>query len=264
MVSCPSCQRPVEITEQNKGTLFTCPHCGAVYFIDWNGQPEVAQAEDAVVSEEIAPPPYESQGFESAGFDGPVIENPLENSFSNNQFNEPVADEIANPQDYAIKPGDNVVDFNMPLENPMADSAVASSNDNYSSDGFSGSMEGLEEAPYDFSQALDANVNPSPSDTSDTADFSDVTDFANATTAVGPLSYTLVIEGIESSALVKQLREAMMDSRFRWDVSGLIDSIRGGKLVIPNLGPAKSAVFLNRIKYLPFKISWRQDVLSSN
>lgn len=201
-------------------------------------------------------------------FEAPAIENPLDNPYANSHIENPLENTamepaIENPLEdslEAIESGG----YDMPLENPLSDSAVASSNDNYSSDGDGGPMDGLEEAPYDFNQPLDNNVIPIIPATPDTNDFSDVTDFGNASAAVGPLAYTLIIEGIESSLLLKELREAMMDSRFRWDVSGILQQVRGGRLVITGLDPAKAAVFLGRIKYLPFKLSWRQDVLSGN
>lgn len=196
----------------------------------------------------------EATSFES-GFDGPAIENPLENPYANNHIENPLEDSIE-----AIESSG----YDTPLENPLSDEAVASSNENYSSEGDGGPMDGLEEAPYDFNQPLATNVIPIIPATPDTNDFSDVTDFGNASAAVGPLAYTLIIEGIESSILLKELREAMMDARFRWDVNGILQQVRGGRLVITGLEPAKAAVFLNRIKYLPFKLSWRQDVLSGN
>lgn len=121
-------------------------------------------------------------------------------------------------------------------------------------------------APYDFSQSLDAVNTPEPMAPmiSDTADFSDVTEFANANASAGPLAYTVTIEGIESSLLLSQLREAMTDSRFAWDVTDLLSHVGGGKLVLRGLAPAKASVLIGRIKYLPFKISWRQDVLSGS
>ncbi|HWU45099.1 MAG TPA: hypothetical protein VN132_16715, partial [Bdellovibrio sp.] len=99
---------------------------------------------------------------------------------------------------------------------------------------------------------------------SDTADFNDVTDFANTTASVGSLTYVVVIDGIDSSQLVYQLKEAMTDSRFGWDVAETLAQMSGGRLVLTGMNSAKAAVLINRIKYLPFKISWRQDVLSGS
>lgn len=259
MVNCPSCHQPVEITDQHSGTLFTCPHCNSVYFIDWNGQPEVSQPNDSI---EAAP----TAAYDS--FDAPEIENPLDNPYANNHIENPLEQTAMDtPVESPLEDSLEAIEsggYDMPLENPLSDEAVASSNDNYSSEGDGGPMDGLEETPYDFSQPLATNVVPIIPATPDTNDFSDVTDFGNASAAVGPLAYTLIIEGIESSLLLKELREAMMDTRFRWDVSGILQQVRGGRLVITGLDPAKAAIFLNRIKYLPFKLSWRQDVLSGN
>ncbi|WP_246845227.1 hypothetical protein [Bdellovibrio sp. NC01] len=124
----------------------------------------------------------------------------------------------------------------------------------------------VEEAPFDFNATLDQQPMqaPPPACVSDSADFSDVTDFANADTTAGPLTYVVIIDGIESSQLLYQLKEAMTDSRFGWDVNELLTQVGGGRLVIPGLNPAKASVLIGRIKYLPFKISWRQDVLSGS
>lgn len=37
---CPSCQNEVQVSERNYGALFTCPQCQAVYFVNFEGQPE--------------------------------------------------------------------------------------------------------------------------------------------------------------------------------------------------------------------------------
>lgn len=118
---------------------------------------------------------------------------------------------------------------------------------------------------FDYSASLNQPIEPlGESKTSDDANFADVLEFANATTGVGNFAYTVIIEGLDSSQLVHQLKEAMTDSKFGWNVSELLTHIGGGRLVIKGLSPAKASVFINRIKYLPFKISWRQDVLSGS
>lgn len=129
------------------------------------------------------------------------------------------------------------------------------------------SQEGHENAPYDFGQTLDitseANLEVKQNIT-DSPDFSDVTDFANANTSLGPISYTLIIEGIDSARLTSELKEAMTDSRFAWDVEEVLSSKKSDTLVLNSLSPAKASILVSRIKYLPFKISWRQDVLTGN
>ncbi|MGZ3774787.1 MAG: hypothetical protein ACXVCY_13260 [Pseudobdellovibrionaceae bacterium] len=245
MIPCPSCHQPVEILDQHMGTLFTCPHCNSVYFIDWNGQPELAVHESEVqpVPEFMAPVSSEvSQNINSQN-----INSKDEND---SYFEAPVSEEAYGFSD------SNAESFEADLPSEYH-SLATETHHNYS-----------EEAPYDFNQPLDQmTIGPSESENSldkAPADFSDVTEFANSNSSSGPFSYTVIISGVESSHLVKQLREAMTDSKFGWDTESILSKIGGGSLILPGLSPTKASVLINRIKYLPLKISWRQDVLSSS
>ena len=40
---CPSCHNEVEVLERNYGTLFTCPKCQVVYFVNFDGHPEFSE-----------------------------------------------------------------------------------------------------------------------------------------------------------------------------------------------------------------------------
>lgn len=258
MIPCPNCHQSVEILDKHLGTLYTCPHCNAVYFIDWNGQPEMAHHEPEAPVEQN----YQEQNFQDqSGYPEQSYQQPNESAFQP-------------PEPAAFDGGFNEapdMSYEAPAETEMSAPVAEMSYETPSEDQeVHGEVPAVEEAPYDFSQSLDSVGSPampeplSPSGISDTPDFSDVTDFANADTVSGPLAYTLTIEGIESSLLVSQLREAMTDSRFGWDVATILSEIGGGRLVLKGLNPAKASVLINRIKYLPFKISWRQDVLSGS
>jgi hypothetical protein len=63
---CPSCQAQIEIGSEFFGGLFTCPACGAVYFIGFDGNPEQVQTPVAEVLPEVSPhfTPYENQPYE--------------------------------------------------------------------------------------------------------------------------------------------------------------------------------------------------------
>lgn len=253
MIPCPSCQQPVEILDKHLGTLFTCPHCNAVYFIDWNGQPEMAQHEPEPEAPVDAPVEAFMPGPED--FSGGMDFQGGESFQPGNDFQPPIQD-FSTPENseqaYATEAYE-------PNQEPVSENVSYAEAPEPSM----GEVPSVEETPYDFSQPLDAINEPEiGSGVSDSADFSDVTGFANADTAVGPMAYTVTIEGIESSMLLNQLREAMTDSRFGWDVTEILKQVGGGRLVLRSLSPAKASVLINRIKYLPFKISWRQDVLS--
>lgn len=164
----------------------------------------------------------------------------------------------------------NTEEQNFPI--PVQESSISDGEVNFPQSDFQPEsaqefQQSHDETPYDFSQTLDHSImSDSVSEnvnTMDSADFSDVTEFANSTSLSSPLSYTVIIDGIESSHLIAQIKEAMTDSRFAWEVSNILAQVGGGRLVLPGLSPAKASVLINRIKYLPLKISWRQDVLSS-
>ncbi len=47
MSQCPVCHQQIQILDQHHGTLLTCTHCQAVFFVGWDGQPEAAQPHEA-------------------------------------------------------------------------------------------------------------------------------------------------------------------------------------------------------------------------
>lgn len=54
MSPCPVCFQQVQILDQHHGTLLTCPHCQAVFFVGWDGQPESASIPEPTVTPESA------------------------------------------------------------------------------------------------------------------------------------------------------------------------------------------------------------------
>ena len=85
-------------------------------------------------------------------------------------------------------------------------------------------------------------------------DFSDVESFANSNSTVGPLTYTVIIEDINTKEVRAELKEALTDKKFQWDAAELIKSIKGGKLILEDLGPVKASVVIHRIRDLKVKI----------
>lgn len=243
MIPCPSCHQQVEVTEQNHGTLFTCPHCNAVYFVGWDGQFEINPvAEQELTPESTFEPTVVAESVDS-GFVPPISDFTPEPQFENNEIYE------SEPQ---FQTAESVV-----AEEPQVPFEVEQSFT--AGDAYVTTEPTEPEAPYDFSKGLHDQVVVEPA-TPDTSDFSDVESFGNADTASGAFAYTVVIEGIESNALMKQLKDAMSDSKFGWDVDQLLTQVGGGRLTLARISPTKASVLISRIKYLPLKISWRQDV----
>lgn len=85
-------------------------------------------------------------------------------------------------------------------------------------------------------------------------------EFEESDLSTGPLTYTITIEGIDTKNLRVQLQEALDDPKFHWSSSEIIRNIRLGKITMKNLAPVKASVLISRIKDLPLKISWTQQV----
>lgn len=136
---------------------------------------------------------------------------------------------------------------------------------------YSGS-EAMDSGSGEFGSASEAGYSaPGESDfqrpafeTSDSSDFSEVAEFGNAEVTQAAFSYSVRIEGIDSAEVRKSLEEALNDSKFNWNPSELMSQIKDGALTIRSVSAVKASILVQRIKYLPVKISWRQDVLSGS
>ncbi len=89
---CPQCTKEVPLTEAQYLSMYTCPKCQAVYFIDITGQPEFGDMslpipdEPQVEGESIHGESVEIQSFDAVNFQSP--EPQIENPFQTNELNE--------------------------------------------------------------------------------------------------------------------------------------------------------------------------------
>ncbi|MBC7370695.1 MAG: hypothetical protein H7326_03965, partial [Bdellovibrionaceae bacterium] len=235
MAACPVCQSQLEITAQHFGTLYNCPRCNAVFFVDWDGKPEGAPAEEEslapVTGESFTPPANEFQ-------------NAPEHNFSSGS--EPNVESFAS-QDQNYQQ-DQSFDANQSSEPPAA----------YATD---------EEVPvdnYDFDQPLGQVADPTEpvgGPVSEKSTFSEITDFGNADVTQAAFNYTVTIAGIDTAVIYTQVKEALTDSKFGWNIIQIMTQAKDGVLTIRSVNAVKASILIQRVKYLPVKVSWRQDVL---
>ena len=96
-------------------------------------------------------------------------------------------------------------------------------------------------------------------------DMSNIADYGNSEDSlgrVGPLRVKVSLTGIDSPEIREELREALTDKKFLWDIEEVMRSIEGGVLVIDNATPLKAAILLERIKALPLEVSWEQFAIN--
>lgn len=261
MASCPICHKQVEIKSQHHGALYNCPHCQGSYFIDWNGNPEPPPPQEELPADfgmPLQPPPStpaepsvtEEIPAESGGADA--------DSFAPLQPNEAAA---FAPSDDAYPPASD----SYPSPSPgTAETQIGSWTPPESADQFAapeGSAAG-EPAPVPKWDAPPGGLDPV--EDADEGDLGEVAVYGNSSTPAGPLSYGIVIEGIELAETFSQLRDAITDSRFAWDADKVMKSIKSGRLELKGMNATKAALLVHRLKYLPVEISWSQEIYAAS
>lgn len=93
-------------------------------------------------------------------------------------------------------------------------------------------------------------------------DLSEVSQFANSDQAFGALSYSVIIENIDTKEMRQLLLEALSDSKFAWDPKELMKQVKMGRLQLEDLNPVKASVLVQKLQDLPMKVSWVQNVFS--
>lgn len=303
MATCPVCQSNIEITAQHFGTLYTCPKCSAVFFVDWNGNPEAAEVEEPVPTslDAQAQPhsqaPSQSQndpsdfgGFPEsisgeAGFDPiPGFSN-VNQEFS--PSNGEQADSFSPSNHYQFEPANQNSDLNPSADlNSDLNSTSEPISDFSSGDNANHFKEAVPQSPSSdqafaaHSEATgEENSNGSsvssdideqammdlpPFDANPTNPFAEISDFGNSDVSQGAFSYSVFITGVDSAAVRASLLEALSDKKFGWEVETIMSQMKGGALTIRSVSAVKASILIQRIKYLPIQVSWRQDVLSTS
>lgn len=111
---CPQCQNDVSVTEAQYLSMYTCPKCQAVYFIDINGQPDYA---DMSTSEEAF---QQDQASQHPPVEYVQSENQIEQTDSDvHDVSIPDQENMDLNQDFSnLNPFENLQ--NQPIEEPLA------------------------------------------------------------------------------------------------------------------------------------------------
>lgn len=249
MASCPNCHQAIEIKNQHMGALFNCPHCGAVFFVDWNGQPEgVAQHEP-----EPPPPAVADTPSDPLPAENPPFESPLEMPSMNpgDAFGgESAPSEFIEPE--AVPESPLEMPIEMPMESPIEAPIEGGT--------FTPETSPTFETPAEETPMMGGDLFAEPAPVAADEGMADVLDYANQENAAGPLAYTVVVEGLELAETFEKLKEALTDSRFNWEPDEVMAQVRSGRLELKGLNPTKASILINRIKYLPIEVSWKQEV----
>ncbi|MEK6555480.1 MAG: hypothetical protein AABZ31_09580 [Bdellovibrionota bacterium] len=223
MTACPNCQ-----TENDADFgLVSCVSCGRAFFIEIDGSARAADA--APVAESSAP---------KAG-----------------TFASQVSDQLSN-----ILMEDLSAPVNFSANDSSGESVSGESSDDFSNNdennffGLSSSDE-----PVVVPQAIVAAARTEVR--KENPDMREVAAFGNSDASLareGGYRFNLSIYGIDSSDIRQEVKDALTDARFLWDLESLLGKIDQGVLQLNDLSAVKSALIVQRLKTLPVDIKWEQ------
>lgn len=237
---CPNCQKDVAISEQLYGALYTCGSCQAVYFINFEGQPEFSEVPTGVLSDIVSEPAAQE----------------VERVFQPEQSLEP---EINFEQS-----------FESSLE-PLVDSVDMISFENKLEAQFS-TNEMNPDAPADFQQSdyqnSDLNpfeqpvVEPQQNANSFSRIAKEISDFGNSEAHLSNLNYELQISGLDTQVTMRLFKEIIEDSRFGWDASEILRGVKNGRITFDKLNPVKAFILAKKLQFLDIEKQWKQNAMS--
>ena len=263
---CPSCQKDQSVGEQNYGALYTCSSCQAVYFINFDGQPEYGEmgSQDLQSFEIPAQPEGLSnlntdfqQGLTDLDSVEPLIDS--QNVLDNISYEKPLDEAL---------PTDSMNSLENPFESQNNMSAM---NSDFQLDN---SFDLPQEAEVAVAAAAQVVATAAPTQSKAAAvarkaavsgAFTDIaqeiSDFGNTDAQLASLNYDLIVSGIDTQETKNLFKEAIEDSKFAWDAFEIMKSVKNGRVEIKKLSPAKAYLLAKRIQFLDIEKVWKQNVL---
>lgn len=236
--SCPKCTTNIE----HDFGVFVCTKCGAVLFVDFDGNVQLSSPEDAAQVSETADQPISIPELEPLSFEA----EPESFQLSETEGAVPESEILA-----------EAYPSTEPVAEPLADLAAESASENAQNMAW-------------FDQGVDDALNvepqaPAPAQSTVTeVNFQDVADYANQMELDNsPLVYTLWIEGIDRKEVRLKVIEVLKDVKFNLHLKELIPTIRGGILEIRDLNPVKTSLIATRLREESVTFRWKQNVFQS-
>jgi hypothetical protein len=118
-MDCPSCHKDVPVTESNYGALYTCATCQAVYFINFDGQPEFENAPSDISNAPVSPTYPLTENEQSSQLQSPTTITEINQSGMNDLFQlqteplSPLQNAMADIENFANQDVDASLTFNL-------------------------------------------------------------------------------------------------------------------------------------------------------
>ncbi|MFP5518939.1 MAG: hypothetical protein ACLGGX_03495 [Bdellovibrionia bacterium] len=252
MKLCPVCSAEQKIESQHHGTLFTCSSCNAVFFVNWDGDPEVANHDihdEMGITEEPSTINYQAEPqVETNAF---VNENP---SFEESHFQNSYVAEAAPASENNFAGTSDMAAFESP------DSTYAESGDSDSMQ-LESAAEEADQSSFSSSYTQEAFDSEEPKSPLTMASLTEeIESYANSDQVLDGLKYDLEILDIDSSETRELLFEIFLDPRLAMDAKEQLEKIENGKLRLRGLNVAKTFVIVEKCEHSQLNVVWRQNV----
>lgn len=255
---CPSCQINQVVDERSFGALFTCKNCQAVYFINFDGQPEYSDIPPVLhQQDEALHPSSENLNLDlgsGLGFESQVSQNqlhpqvPVSGLYSLDPLN-------SNNHEFINNSDKHISDSNNSDGSPEM-----SYNPDFQS---YSSFETLESVNSNADLNLDSQVKSQMSNYSSSfaAAANEITEYGNTESQIAQLNYSLKLMGLDTVEIKNLLKEAIDDSRFGWDVGEVMKNIKNGEIKFEELNPVKAFILAKRLHFLDVEKIWTQNAV---
>ncbi len=89
----------------------------------------------------------------------------------------------------------------------------------------------------------------------------DISDYGNSESQIAHLNYDLKISGLDTAEMISGLKEAIEDSRFGWDASEMVRTIKNGEIRFEKMNPVKAYILAKRIQFMDVEKVWKQNAV---
>lgn len=259
---CPQCGAELGKDTNLDFGMATCPSCQAVVFIDIEGNAH-AQAAGEDHSAGVSDHGGQSDNFSSHPDAFPMVDDQQFSTQSTHQQNieaqseletDFVPPQIEPPPEFEAQNQEQAVDFAHQGESPEGTGLASEEYHELN-------MDAGQSALASTASAEQIRGNENHFDAGASADSGQgLSEFANADVQKGSLSYNLIISGIDTFEIRKQLKDALSASQFQWDVDALLAQIVDGVLEIKQINPVKASRAVEAVKDLSITVRWTQHI----
>lgn len=254
---CPNCRIDAAITENSFGALYTCPNCQAVYFINFEGNPEYGE----MASFENEAASGVSQDVEARSQGRPPVVDQV-------QFHQPIEPSSLDLPSFTepalqFDPGAIYSEKTEEMSQVSIESEPSLLGETFNQNEFAVESEPFQSFSTEPTNEPDS-LAPSSLSTglSSFADVAqDLTAFGNSETQLAQLNYNLKIVGIDNAQILAAVKEALLDSRFGWDAEEIVRLVKYGELTIQKMNPVKAYILAKRLHFIDVEKHWTPNAL---